>query len=73
MNVFQKVQKLPQRLHLKLVHCRRCCGGWLRLDMITGQGHGLRQREVERFPVQKEFVRAIGSPVDPFRSGQVQV
>jgi hypothetical protein len=65
--------KLPQRLTLKLVHCRRCCSGWLRLDLISGQGRDLKQTKLDRVDLQKEFVRAIGSPVDPFGAGQFQV
>jgi hypothetical protein len=49
--------KLPQRLILKLVHCRRCCSGRLQLDLIAGQGRELKQTELEQVPLQNEFVR----------------
>jgi hypothetical protein len=59
--------KLPSRLNLKLVHCRRCCSGWLRLDLVTGQGREITNKELERVPVQEQFVRAINSPADQFQ------
>ena len=59
--------KLPSRLNLKLVHCRRCCSGWLRLDLVTGRGREIRNKELERVPVPEQFVRAINSPADQFQ------
>jgi hypothetical protein len=56
--------RLPQRLILKLVYCRRCCSGRLRLDLLAGKGREISRRELEQVPLQPEFVRAISSPAD---------
>jgi hypothetical protein len=60
--------KLPQRLTLKLVHCRRCHSGWLRLDLVSGQGREFCSKEIERVPLEPEFVGAVISPAKQFQS-----
>lgn len=52
-------QKLPQRFSLKLVHCKRCHGGWLHAHLFSGQGREIKQIEVGRADVAPEFVRPV--------------
>ncbi len=42
------VEKLPARLWIHLVHCRRCGRGELRADLVTGQGKQLRRKPIAR-------------------------
>lgn len=54
--------KLPQRLTLKLIHCRHCFTGRLRLMLVSGQGREVSEKQVDQVPVEPEFVYSIVSP-----------
>jgi hypothetical protein len=51
--------KLPGRFALKLVHCKRCCGGHLISQHILGQGNQIKTTELARADIHSEFVRSI--------------
>jgi hypothetical protein len=51
--------KLPRRLVLKLVRCKRCCSGSFQAHVLVGQGQHQRSTELARVDVQPEFVRAV--------------
>jgi hypothetical protein len=53
--------KLPQRMTLKLIHCRQCLCGRLRLDMVSGQGKDTSSQQIEQVPVEPHFVHALTS------------
>jgi hypothetical protein len=53
--------KLPRRLALKLVRCKRCCCGVLHAHVLTGQGKYLKTIGLARVDVQSDFVRAVQS------------
>jgi len=51
--------KLPARIGLHLVHCRRCYAGWLRANLLIGQGNEIKTTELSRTDLHAEFVRTI--------------
>jgi hypothetical protein len=51
--------KLPTRFSLHLVHCSRCAAGWLRVNLMTGQGRETKQSEVARADVSPDFVQTL--------------
>lgn len=51
--------KLPGRFALKLVHCKRCCGGQLLSTHILGQGNQIKTTEIARAEINPEFIRSI--------------
>jgi hypothetical protein len=55
----KKTALLPRRLSLHLVHCTRCCGGWLQATLWLGQGREQKQSEYARQNLHPEFVRAL--------------
>jgi hypothetical protein len=54
--------RLPQRMTLKLVYCRHCLGGRLRLELVSGQGRETSAKEIEQVAVEPHFVHALNSP-----------
>lgn len=40
-------EKLTARLHVRVVHCRRCAAGELRIALATGQGQNLKTEPVQ--------------------------
>ena len=51
--------KLPVRLSLHLVHCRRCASGSLLVNLVTGQGQEIKQTEFARSDLPPEFVQTL--------------
>lgn len=51
--------KLPGRLAVQLVHCKRCYAGNFIVKLFTGQGKHIKQTEVARADLHSEFVRSI--------------
>lgn len=55
----KKFHKLPIRFNLHLVSCRKCSAGWLKLDMLRGNGKQLVAAEVGKHDLNPEFVQAL--------------
>ena len=55
----KQTAKLPARISLQLVHCRRCYSGWLRANLVIGQGNEVKTTELSRTDLLSEFVRTI--------------
>jgi hypothetical protein len=55
----KQTTKLHSQFSLHLVYCRRCHAGWLRTDLLVGQGQQMKQTEIARADLHPEFVRAI--------------
>ncbi len=55
----KQAAKLPHRLSLHLVSCKRCQSGSLLVKLVSGQGKQLKMVELARNEVQPEFVRSI--------------
>ncbi len=51
--------KLPRRLSLKVVRCKRCASGWIDVRVVSGQGKQLKQAEFARLELSPEFVRSV--------------
>ena len=51
--------KLPHRLSLHLVSCKRCQSGWMLVKLVSGQGKQIKITELAKNDVQPEFVRSI--------------
>jgi hypothetical protein len=51
--------KLPRRFSLKVVRCKHCYTGWLRVHLLTGQGKQLKQIEFARLDAHPDFLRSI--------------
>ncbi|HEX4342483.1 MAG TPA: hypothetical protein VH255_03780 [Verrucomicrobiae bacterium] len=56
-----KTSRLPVRMLLQLVHCKRCCNGQLVTKQITGQGKRIKTTEIVRSELHPEFVRSVCS------------
>ncbi len=57
----KQAMKLPQRLSLHLITCRRCMAGVLLARNVTGQGNQVKQTEFGRAGLHPEFVRSMQS------------
>jgi hypothetical protein len=55
----KQVMKLPQRLSLHLVSCRRCMSGVLLARMVTGKGNQMKQTDFGRTELNPDFVRSM--------------
>lgn len=51
--------KLPRRIFMQLVCCRRCHNGWLEANAKAGQGNNIKTTALGNTPVTPDFVRAI--------------
>jgi len=54
-----KTARLPIRMLLQLVHCKRCCNGQLVTKQMAGQGKQIKTTEIARNDLHPEFVRAV--------------
>ncbi len=52
----KKAYKLPARFQVHLTSCRKCQAGWLRLNLLRGQGKQVSNVEVSRQDLDPEFV-----------------
>ena len=57
--VQKKVLRLPARFQLHLISCRKCQSGWLRLNLVQGQGRHVSSAEVARQDLQPDFVQGL--------------
>jgi hypothetical protein len=55
----RSADRLPARLRLGLVRCRRCSSGFVQPAMITGKGRGIRVQRLARLPLSPDAVRTI--------------
>lgn len=51
--------KLPARIHVRLVHCRRCSDGALSASVVTGQGKQLRVTPLRAQPLARGVAPAL--------------
>jgi hypothetical protein len=51
--------KLPSRLSLHVIHCKRCFSGQFVTKLLVGQGKQLKQSEFARADLHPEFVRSV--------------
>ena len=55
----KQAMKLPQRLSLHLITCRRCMSGWLLARLLSGQGNQVKQTDFGRADLHPDFVRLL--------------
>jgi hypothetical protein len=55
----RRAGRLAARLRFALVRCRHCSNGFLRPDLITGQGHGIRVQNLAHVPLPPDAVRLL--------------
>jgi hypothetical protein len=53
--------KLPGRLAIQLVHCKRCYAGNFIVKLFTGQGKHIKRTEIARANLHPEFVRSVAN------------
>ena len=51
--------KVPVRLSVHLVHCKRCFSGWLLAKMTTDHGNAMTIREFSKTDLQPDFIRSV--------------
>lgn len=51
--------KVPVRLSVHLVHCKRCFSGWLLANLTTESGNGITTQEFSKTDLQPEFIRSV--------------
>ncbi len=55
----KQAARLPQRLNLQLVHCKRCFSGRLVAQLWVGQGKQMKRTEFARADLNPEFIRSV--------------
>jgi len=57
----KSASKLPARLAVELVNCRNCSSGYLKANLVSGQGKQIKIVEVDRTELAPAFVRTLVS------------
>jgi hypothetical protein len=57
----RRVDKVLQRLRLRLAHCRSCRAGFIQPTMISGHGRGIRLQHLARADVPPEATRLLAT------------
>jgi hypothetical protein len=55
----KQAARLPIRISLHLVACKKCRSGWLQFKRVTGQGKHIKSAELARSGVGPEFVHGL--------------
>lgn len=52
-------EKLAARMHVRMVHCRRCGAGELRVQLATGQGNRVKRTALASEPLERGVARRL--------------